>query len=85
MKIGLGRNGLKIVVAGLVLGIASSTLASPLTVRCPQDGETAQRISEEDKASIRGCPDGGTISTYSHVHVSGTASQTHTFLMVDCK
>jgi hypothetical protein len=89
MKIRLGGHGSKIAVAGLVVAIASSTLASSLTIPCPQDGEAAQRMSEESKESIRGCPNGGTIATYSHVLVSGTAekpeSQRHTFLLVECK
>jgi hypothetical protein len=89
VKTKLVRRGSKIVVAGLVLTIAARTPAGSLTVPCPQDGETAQRTSEEFKPSIRECPDGGTISMYSHVYVSGTTakpeSQTHTFLLVECR
>jgi hypothetical protein len=89
MKIRLGKGRSKIAVMGLVVVMASSTFASSLTVPCPQDGEATQRISEEDKPSIRGCPSGGTISTYSHVHASGTTAkpenQTHTFVLVECK
>ncbi len=88
MKIQLGRHISKIMFAGLLVAIASSTFASPMTVRCPEDGATAQKISEVDKPFIRGCDDGGTIATYFH-DVSSTAEkpekQTHTFLLVECK
>jgi hypothetical protein len=79
---------IKIAAAIAVLFVAAIvTFACSFTAPCPQDGETAQKVSQEFKQSIGGCSNGGTMCTYSHSHVTSMngKTETHTFSIVECR
>jgi hypothetical protein len=71
----------------ILWSVAAVTFACPFTAPCPQDGETAQKTSEEFKQSIGGCSNGGTICTYSHDHIVSMDGKTekHTFSIIECR
>jgi hypothetical protein len=80
----LAKTALAVAVLSI---IAAAVLACSFTAPCPQDGETAQKTSEEFRQFIGGCSNGGTICTYSHQHIvsMGGKTETHTFSIVECR
>lgn len=87
MKTRSSRGVLTIALVGLAFNVVSVAIASSFTAPCPQDGETAQRQSEEFRQFIGGCPNGGTISSYSHNRVVSMTGkiEKHTFSLVECR